>query len=51
MEIGARGNLIPDAYLAAMAIESGCEWITTDKGEAAWERAQRRVERGDRPLN
>ena len=31
MEIGARGNLIPDAYLAAMAIESGCEWITTDR--------------------
>lgn len=26
----ARGNLIPDAYLAAMAIESGCEWITLD---------------------
>jgi hypothetical protein len=31
MEIGARGNLVPDAYLAAMAIESGCEWITTDR--------------------
>lgn len=30
---GARvkGNLVPDAYLAAMAIESGCEWITTDR--------------------
>lgn len=27
----ARGNLVPDAYLAAMAIESGCEWITTDR--------------------
>ena len=27
---GARGNLIPDAYLAALAIESGSEWITTD---------------------
>ena len=26
----ARGNLVPDAYLAAMAIESGAEWITTD---------------------
>ena len=25
-----KGNLVPDAYLAAMAIESGCEWITTD---------------------
>ena len=28
----ARGNLIPDAYLAAMAIESGSEWITADRG-------------------
>lgn len=27
---GVRGNLIPDAYLAALAIESGSEWITTD---------------------
>src|SRR5439155_11239478 len=27
----ARGDLVPDAYLAAMAIESGCEWITTDR--------------------
>lgn len=29
--IGARGNLVPDAYLAALAIESGAEWITTDR--------------------
>ena len=29
-ESGAKGNLIPDAFLAAMAIEHGCEWITTD---------------------
>lgn len=28
---GAKGNLVPDAYFAAMAIESGCEWITTDR--------------------
>ena len=28
--VGARGNLVPDAYLAAMAIEHGCEWITAD---------------------
>lgn len=26
----AAGNLIQDAWLAALAIESGCEWITTD---------------------
>ncbi len=31
-EIKAKGNFIPDAYHAALAIESGCEWITTDKG-------------------
>jgi hypothetical protein len=29
--VGAKGNLVPDAYLAALAIESGCEWITTDR--------------------
>ena len=28
----AKGNFIPDAYHAALAIESGCEWATTDKG-------------------
>ena len=28
----AKGNLIPDAYHAALAIESGCEWITSDRG-------------------
>lgn len=28
---GARGDLVPDAYLAALAIESGSEWITTDR--------------------
>lgn len=27
----AKGNLIPDAYFAALAIESGSEWITTDR--------------------
>lgn len=27
----ARGNLITDAYLAALAIETGAEWITTDR--------------------
>jgi len=28
---GVRGNLVADAYLAALAIESGCEFITTDR--------------------
>lgn len=27
---GMRGNLVPDAYFAALAIESGSEWITAD---------------------
>ena len=31
---GAKGNLVPDAYLAALAIESSCEWITTDRDYA-----------------
>ena len=30
-DAGARGNLVADAYLAALAIESGCEWTTTDR--------------------
>jgi toxin-antitoxin system PIN domain toxin len=33
-EAGARGDLVPDAYLAALAIESGCEWVTTDRDYA-----------------
>jgi toxin-antitoxin system PIN domain toxin len=28
----ATGNLVPAAYHAALAIESGCDWLTTDKG-------------------
>ena len=27
----ATGNLISDVWFAALAIESGCEWITTDR--------------------
>jgi uncharacterized protein len=30
-ESGTRGNLVTDAYLAALAIETGSEWITTDR--------------------
>jgi toxin-antitoxin system PIN domain toxin len=29
-EADARGNLVPDAWFAALAIEYGCEWITLD---------------------
>lgn len=31
------GNLVQDAWLAALAIESGCEWITTDRDFARFE--------------
>jgi len=27
----AKGNLIPDAFFAALSIESGCVWLTTDR--------------------
>jgi uncharacterized protein len=33
----AKGNLIQDAWLAALAIESGCEWITTDRDFSRFE--------------
>ncbi len=31
---GAKGNLISDAYFAALAMESGAEWITADRDYA-----------------
>jgi toxin-antitoxin system PIN domain toxin len=34
LSVRARGNLVPDAYFAALAIESGSEWITTDRDYA-----------------
>ena len=30
----ASGNLVQDAWFAALAIESGCEWITSDRDYA-----------------
>ena len=30
-QVQCKGNLVQDAYLAALAIESGSEWITTDR--------------------
>jgi toxin-antitoxin system PIN domain toxin len=35
---GMKGNLVPDAYLAALAIESGSEWITTDRDYARFQK-------------
>ncbi len=32
--IGAKGNAVPDAYLAALAIEQAATWITADRGFA-----------------
>lgn len=39
----ATGNLIQDAWFAALAIESGCEWITTDRDFARFEGLQWRA--------
>jgi len=44
-DANARGNLVPDACLAALAIESGCGWVTTDRDDARfpglrWRRAE-----------
>ena len=33
----ATGNLVQDAWLAALAIESGCEWITIDRDFSRFE--------------
>jgi toxin-antitoxin system PIN domain toxin len=33
-DAGVKGNLVPDAYLAALAIESGSEWMTSDRDYA-----------------
>lgn len=42
----AKGNLIPDAYHAALAIEYGCQWISLDRGFSRFPRLQWR-----HPLN
>jgi uncharacterized protein len=33
-EANCKGNLIPDAWFAALAIEHGAEWVTMDRGFA-----------------
>ena len=33
----ANGNLVQDAWFAALAIEAGCEWVTTDRDFARFE--------------
>jgi predicted nucleic acid-binding protein len=32
--VNARGNTVPDAYLAALAIEHDAEWYSADRGFA-----------------
>ena len=36
----ARGNLVADAYLAALAIDWGCDWISTDGDYARFKSRQ-----------
>ena len=43
IDADARGNLVPDAWFAALAIESGCEWITLDRDYARFERLNSRL--------
>ena len=43
IETDARGNLVPDAWFAALAIESGSEWITLDRDYARFSGLQWRV--------
>jgi toxin-antitoxin system PIN domain toxin len=45
VDAAARGNLVADAYLAAVAIESGCELVSLDRDFARfpglkWRRPQ-----------
>jgi len=36
-DVNAKANVVPDAYHAALAIESGSEWVTTDRGFARFQ--------------
>lgn len=37
VQADAKGNLVPDAWLAALAIENGCELVSTDRDFARFE--------------
>jgi len=43
IEANIRGNLVTDAWFAALAIESGCEWITLDRDYARFSGLRWRV--------
>lgn len=36
-ESSVKGNLVSDAYHAALAVEYGCEWVTTDRDFARFQ--------------
>lgn len=36
-DANATGNLLQDAWFAALAMESGCEWVTTDRDYARFD--------------
>lgn len=40
---GVKGNLVQDAWFAALAMESGCEWITHDRDYARFTRLRWRA--------
>jgi len=42
-ETKAKGDLIPDAWFAALAIESGCEWVTLDRDFARFDKLRWRT--------
>jgi predicted nucleic acid-binding protein len=42
-EAEARGTVVPDAWFAALAIESGCEWVTLDRDYARFAGLQWRL--------
>ena len=35
-QLDARGNTVPDAFLAAIAIEQGATWVSADRGFAGF---------------
>ncbi len=37
VHVQASGNLVQDAWFAALAIEHGCEWITSDRDYARFQ--------------
>ena len=36
--VAVRGNVLPDAHLAALAIEHGATWVPADRGFARFPR-------------